>query len=431
VRFSWRYARLGSIGLAAVVGVSFYLVPDARAGGDFGPAQRPLRGPLAATVGALPDTAALTTPQLASGRLVDPSGKSVAGATVVLTVEPSNEALAAMKLGQMLPERLISRTTTSSTGAWALRAPATVDLTGSVATAGDVNFMVLALGSDWSGTSFFSAHASKPSRPASKTAGRAVRPGLAAPALAGGDVLSLTPSHSTGLALHVSPDGVTTSALAAKLLPDLPVPNCGTYYDHDYGTTPVVVGQSFSDAKDVTADFKYGEGQSSSLGVGVSVSGKKGTFKASGTVSESTDDSDDFKAAKGAQNRSYVTQFDWRRYRHVCTSGGRVRTISVTARAGHWYGGATHRKTSTIRAGYCVIQEAGSAFRLKKTRASRLTTAVSMSAEIGINLSAQTGYSSDAELVYRMHAKGHPVCGEHGHPADGAGRVQVHSSVHR
>jgi hypothetical protein len=167
------------------------------------------------------------------------------------------------------------------------------------------------------------------------------------------------------------------------------------------------------------------------LGVGVSASGKKGTFKVSGTVSQSINDVDDFASAKGAQNRSYYTQFDWRRYRHICNAGGRVRTISVSARAGVWDGGAGHRESSTIKAGYCVIQEAGSSFIQRSTKASRLSTAVSTSAVLGINLSAQTGYSTTAELVYRMHSKGHPVCGEHGKPATTPGRLQVHSSVHQ
>src|SRR3954447_9425868 len=102
---------------------------------------------------ALPDSASMSGAVLTSGALVSSAGHPLAGATVVLAVEPSNERLAHMHVGDEYKVRYVSRATTSADGQWTLRLPSLLDLSDNVSRAGDVNFELMSSGTGWSAVS--------------------------------------------------------------------------------------------------------------------------------------------------------------------------------------------------------------------------------------------------------------------------------------
>lgn len=368
---------------------------------------------------ALPDSASISGATLASGSLLSSAGLPIAGATVVLAVESSNEALAQMRVGGQYQDRFVSRTTTSRNGHWSLRLPATTELSGNVSRAGDVNFEVMSTGAGWSAVSYFNS------------AGAHVVTGTPK----AGDVV-VSDRAGRRIALPVSADSLRVTLRASGVhrsktptRAGVVVPfACATRLISDLGPRLATVGEGFSDASSVTTSFTYGVGQSSTLGVAVSTTGSASGYSASGTAGISKTSSGSgtstFAPFSGAVNRSFRTNFDYRKYLTQCTSSGYYTVKPVS-----WYGGAGSYSIGDIAMGYCVGYEAYSTFKLNTTTASTITSGVSLSSVIGINLTSRTGYSSTAALTYYMGSTGHPVCGKNNYPFSGSGLDMVHSTV--
>lgn len=82
---------------------------------------------------ALPDSLGLRSPVLLHGRLAEPTGAALAGATVLLSAWPSNETIKAMPIGSAFSLTPIARTTAGADGGYELRAaltPLIASLTG-------------------------------------------------------------------------------------------------------------------------------------------------------------------------------------------------------------------------------------------------------------------------------------------------------------
>lgn len=74
---------------------------------------------------ALPDSLGLAAPVLLHGKLTQPAGSSLAGATVLLSAWPSNEAIKAMPVGSAFSLTPIARTAAARDGSYTLRSAVT------------------------------------------------------------------------------------------------------------------------------------------------------------------------------------------------------------------------------------------------------------------------------------------------------------------
>src|SRR5690348_4112599 len=104
----------------------------------------------------LPDSAHIAGATLAQGRLVSAAGHPLGRATVGLAVEPPNEVLANMRVGDAYEDQFLSRATTRPDGTWTIRVASTLDLSDRAARGGDLNFAVLSVGTRWTAVGFFS-----------------------------------------------------------------------------------------------------------------------------------------------------------------------------------------------------------------------------------------------------------------------------------
>lgn len=367
----------------------------------------------------LPESASMIGPALARGSLVSSTGSPIVGATVVLAVEPSNESLAHMRVGDHYRVRFVARATTSRDGRWSMRLPLDVDVSGDISRAGDVNFELMSTGAGWSAVSYFNSAGARLVTGTPKAGDVVVsdRAGRQYALPVSADSLHLTLRAS---AIH----GSKTPTWAGVAVPFA----CATRLISDLGPRLATVGEGFSDASSVTTSFRYGVGQSSTLGVAVSTSGSTSGYSASGTAGISKTSSghgvSTFTPFTGAVNRAFRTNFDYRKYLTQCTSSGYYTVKPVS-----WYGGAGNYAINDVAMGYCVGYEAGSTWALDSTTASTITSGVSLSSAIGINLTSRTGYSSTATLSYFMGSTGHPVCGRNNYPFNGSGLDMVHSTV--
>lgn len=111
-----------------------------------------------------------------------------------------------------------------------------------------------------------------------------------------------------------------------EFVPDPGNGGCTTpIFKKDLGSHPGYVMQSYSYIN-TTQKFTYGEGQSTGFGIGLSVSGKAGSFSADGQTSVSTTDSQGFNPQKGPSNNHFGTYFEIGRFIQICTAAGEHHT---------------------------------------------------------------------------------------------------------
>jgi len=178
------------------------------------------------------------------------------------------------------------------------------------------------------------------------------------------------------------------------------------------GSHPATVLQSYSTIRGVTQSFTYGNGQSSSLGVGVSPSGGAGSFTASGTVSQSTDASQGFDPQHGRSFNHFQTYFEWGKYYVVnsCPQLDYYETMVYQWNAGTHY---VHPR-SAPGAPHCTPEHPGDKFTQSNTTATTLSAGFTVTS-LKFTGSAQTGYSATAciEFEYTHHApRNDELCGE-------------------
>ncbi len=372
-----------------------------------------------ASVAFAPDSAHLGAPALAQGRLLSPAGRPVVGAAVVLILEPSTTTLAKMTLGTTYRENVVSRGTTTSTGAWRLSAPDSLDLSHAVSPGNLVNFQVMSAGPNWAANSFFSGSV----RSGSDGAGNTIRVRSA------GQPRVLRPNPSAAsIVLHARP--ATTRAVPTRAGNDVAPFACTTSYKADLLPRHSVVGEGFSDASSVSQLFTYHHGQSSQLGAAISYSGSSSGYAGNGTIGLSKTQSDStsntFKTIVGAVNEGYTSDFDYHQYYTFCNTSPSYYSAKPVSYAG----GADWHSVGDVAMGKCVGYREGTSPTFSTSTASTISGGVEISAKIGIDLSAQTGYSSTASIRYSMGSTGHPVCGKNDYPGGKPGLIMVHSSVY-
>lgn len=315
---------------------------------------------------------------VASGTATAANGSAVRDAIIDLYAWPSGKVLQALKPGQEVPRTLVATAIANSAGKFSLSlAPGT--LSANAVSSGFVNLEADSGSATW----FFSTDAAKPAATAIRLTGAGTE----------------------------SPDYCTPWKEVKNL-----------------GAQPAIVGQAYiaGNYKHVTDSFTYTRGQSSSLGVGISPSGKKGTFTASGTVSTSSTANQGFPT-EGPGNTLFLTFFKAGVYHDVCGTTGKVKPDGASGephqryvvRSTEWVSGdKIEHPRSAPRANQCTPQEAGSSFQTTNERAVTWSAGFSIP-PLGFNGQAQTGYDTSAELSFAFGSTGE-LCGTNDYPPGAA-----------
>jgi hypothetical protein len=302
---------------------------------------------------------------IATGTVTNASGHAASGAVVRLYAWPSDRVLQHLRPGQTVPRKLVATTKVGSAGTYALRVPP-AKLRSADVSSGYANLEADSGTASWSFTW--------------KTAGDS-------------PVVRVHP-------LHFSP--ATCS---------------GWVYQRQIKRAWATVGQSYilHNATHVKQKFVYGKGQSSSLGLGISPSGKVGTFTAGGTESESTNTKQGFPTF-GPSNVLYRTLFRMARYYVFCARGGRIapqrKITKWMVRSNGWFGGDAeqHPKHAPHTPSWaCAPEQKGGDWHTDREKAKAWSFGLNVAA-VNFNGQAQTGYSSSAEIDFSFRAN-RRLCG--------------------
>lgn len=186
----------------------------------------------------------------------------------------------------------------------------------------------------------------------------------------------------------------------------------------DLGSRPTTVIQSYSTIKGAKQSPEYGNNQSSSLEVGESVSGSKGTFTGGGTWSISDGDTQGFKPQKGRSFNYFQTYFEQGKYFVLCHySDSYYETKAYKWNAGTNY---VHPKTApSVRRANCTPEHPGDYYIKSHTAASVISAGFTIPL-IGFTGTAQTGYSATAAIRFDFYQNGH-LCGKNNTPPNNPG----------
>jgi hypothetical protein len=330
---------------------------------------------------------ALAGDTVAQGHLIGANGRAVSGALVVVDAWPDASVLSKLRPGQRVPVKQVGSAVTTASGQYTIAIQSLASLRSAAAADGTVNLEVMSAAGAGAGAFSFS---------------RRLAP------TADGTVLD-TPA-STGVTQVAAAEAVNLRVTAAAVTDAPAVVPCGWVYLKNYGPRWAVVGATFARTGGVTQSFSYGRGQSSSLGVGLSQSGKYGTFSESGTASASSSTQEDYPTFGGNTSVRYETKFIYGEYGYSCSHG----YLRYETRPTGYAGGATYVKTTAPSAGYCVYQARGTTFTRSSSSAYTFTAGLNVSA-VGVNLSSETGYDSSATVRYHFSAS-HHLCGTGGYP---------------
>lgn len=203
---------------------------------------------------------------------------------------------------------------------------------------------------------------------------------------------------------------------------------CSDRY-HSWVATPLsFIGGTYSTNTGARQRLTVSQSASSNFGVGVSATGTKGSFSASGQRSVTHDDSTAFPVTRST--KSNYTLVGYNKYKRVCTNytQGYTKTTYPVRPSGLKGGAESRSRTSLPNAWTCGKYDKGTTFTANKARAWTNSWGVPLSGAIGINLSAQTGYSNEAKISITADQWAVKICGEGGRYPYDAKRVVVRSA---
>jgi hypothetical protein len=342
------------------------------------------------------------------GTVKDRSGDAVDGVSVKLLVQPTQEQLRGIKVGQRIDLPVIAVTSSDERGRYALNADSGMlrmlrDRSGGKA----VNFFVVA------------GKSSAFSFPREFEVG--TRVATARDDDARGPLLAGDAIHKT-LVVSAS-EGDAGNALGAA---DVSAMACSSVLLQDYGprVVHIATASNYSGLVDIT--FTYTQGATSELGVGLSASGQGGTFSQSGTASMSSTATVQFPTVSQSRyDHQFKSMFTYGEFLNICTSGGTATSFHTVQSTGFAGGAMTVNTQENIPNLFCTIYEEGSNFSLDITNAIEYAYGADLAGVIGINLSSKTGYSSTAKVSYNFRGDIY-LCGINNYPASqnpGPGRL--------
>lgn len=229
---------------------------------------------------------------------------------------------------------------------------------------------------------------------------------------------------SDGTMHEVNPEPQAPVDKSATVIETTPAPLrkggdtvCDVSYAQGLGPIWVLVGQTYNVATYMKARFTYTQGSSSSLGVGISTSGKAGTFSTHGTSSRSSTTTLGYGEHGGTTKRYFDTQFAFGKYLHKCyDSGSGAQWSFYTIRNNGFIGSTRIRKlNSAPDANHCATLNAGTYSEVDETRAIIWTDGVEL-AGMGMGFSSTTGYNNSTKLYYEATKYHRRLCGTHDVP---------------
>jgi hypothetical protein len=184
----------------------------------------------------------------------------------------------------------------------------------------------------------------------------------------------------------------------------------------------------WGNATGVSQHVNYDASQSTTLSIGISVSGKVGSFTANGSETETNASGQGFPTQKSPGFYHFRTWWRIAKYLKVC--GGKAAGLRTAVKEKHivrsngWLAGTNIKKVSKApKATFCTTELAGSGFHTQSEQAATVSAGLTI-AEVKFNVSMQTGYDTSAELKLAFHKNRH-LCGTGGIPAPQAGIVVI------
>jgi hypothetical protein len=270
--------------------------------------------------------------------------------------------------------------------------------------------------------------------------GEAVNLELAPVTPSGSATAPVTPSGSATATGSTSPvpstPGASSSSLAAPaaaMSPDI-VCSQAVVFRQDLGYIWGNVGESFSEIPNATQAFQYSvtNSQTTTFGVGVSITGDAGTWSASGTSAFNTGytSTQTWPRETGVVNNAWASTFEEGLYEQVYTCFPQNDFYII--RPYEWTAGAQVTHPSSVPAldpNNCRAEPKGSNFQANNSTATTITHGFDVRGGTVVNLgftgTAQTGYSTNAQIGFDFNQNG-ALCGSNG-PPNYAGQYVAHA----
>lgn len=200
----------------------------------------------------------------------------------------------------------------------------------------------------------------------------------------------------------------------------------GWNYVRYLGKHTGTVGETYVLTSHASQHFTYEVGQSSSIGVGISASGKSGSFGNSGTFSWSASYGQDYPTV-GA-NRSVWWQTNFKFGEYSCYIPTAAHTWYADHVNGYAGGMIIKNPTSTpsTPARFCDPLLRGGADHINRSAAVTWTRSLGIGTGLGFQASVQTGFDSSAEITCAASAN-RQVCGQYDDPGGTPRQVVVHT----
>jgi len=343
-------------------------------------------------------SSSLQGPIVGSGRLQDAIGRAAAG-NIVLYAWPTQDTLSRLHPGDHVKLVPVAKAIAGTDGTFSLRIDPTAPMAEVTSSAGIVDFELE--GQSSSGISHFSF-------PRRLTASHTWT------------TLSGAPAGSASAALvPVVDDSAVQSGESAPAPLPAETKICSTTLVSVYSPAWDIVGEVYT-GPHADAQLVYQQGSTSTVGIGISVSGTSGTFSASG--SSSLTDTGVVTYPNYGPTHNIVEQSEFRsaKYSIVCTIHGTTYDHHFEVRPYDWIGGGTqYVAAGPPTATNCTPVGAGIGETVNTGTAITFTNGYSMSGQIGIDLSTSTGFTTNTELRFNFVSSGN-LCGSNGYPFNAA-----------
>jgi hypothetical protein len=339
---------------------------------------------------------------VATGTVVNAQRQALAGVAVDLYAWPSAAVLQALTPGQAVPTKLLASTTTSATGSYTLTVPQAA-LDAAAIEQGWANLEVDSVG----GASWSFPYQTDPAA-----------------------------AEHVNLTVNVTPPGICTTPSSTPW-----------FFLRQLAKAWGVVGQGYVVKARTTrgdwVNFVYSQGQSSTLGLGVSAKGFAVGYSVGGTEKEWTTGTQTMPR-QYQRNALFRTEFRVALYRQLCLNadgkhrhqkghcpkkymGGTVEYCLWKVRSNGWAGGDSilYPKRPPYTPRYDCVQElAHSSFYRDHGVAVTWSKGLEIDAAdgIGFNGQSQTGYDTAGHMKFYFNAYGH-LCGTNGDPPTAAQMV--------
>lgn len=352
------------------------------------------------------DSSMLTSSVVSSGNVTSPDGHAFPeGATVELLAYPAEEVMRTLKEGDTIQVSPVAKARTDESGHFEMRLAEPSKLKRYASALGVVNFEIRAISGAYYAAFSFSSELD------ALNGARMQRADLV-----GLNLVSL-PANDAVLNLEGSRMGPINKTQI-----------CGETLVANYGTRAVAIGQTYTAGAGRTGSLTYTSGSSSTLGVGLSMTGVYGSYSASGSISLSSTTTVSF--AGGTGGRLYKTYYVYGKYAQWCYPiGGSYDPSDIYAykvRASSFAGGSAVSVTSAPPANYCVALANGSTLTKSSTTAGTFSSGAKLIADIGIDLSVRTGYTSSTKVAFtNSSGSSKNLCGVSGYPGGTPGFISL------